>query len=50
MKKLLQSLFVFVFIASTAMAQDRTITGTITSADDKLPIPGVSVKISGHSR
>ncbi|RZK63592.1 MAG: SusC/RagA family TonB-linked outer membrane protein, partial [Pedobacter sp.] len=26
---------------------DRTITGTVTSADDKLPIPGVSVRIKG---
>jgi TonB-linked SusC/RagA family outer membrane protein len=47
MKKLLQSLFVILLIASTAMAQDRTITGTVTSSDDKLPIPGVSVKIQG---
>lgn len=35
------------FIATTAMAQDRTITGTVTSADDRLPIPGVSVKVKG---
>jgi len=47
MKKLLQSLFILMFFAVTAMAQDRTITGTVTSADDKLPIPGVSVKIKG---
>ncbi|WP_421945534.1 SusC/RagA family TonB-linked outer membrane protein [Pedobacter sp.] len=47
MKKLLQSLFILMFVAVTAMAQDRTITGTVTSADDKLPIPGVSVRIKG---
>ncbi|RNL50552.1 SusC/RagA family TonB-linked outer membrane protein [Pedobacter jejuensis] len=47
MKKLLQSLFIIMFFAVTAMAQDRTITGTVTSADDKQPIPGVSVKIQG---
>lgn len=35
------------FIAFTAMAQDRTITGTVTSQDDKLPIPGVTVKVKG---
>lgn len=35
------------FIAFTAMAQDRTITGTVTSQDDKLPIPGVNVKVKG---
>ena len=47
MKKLLQSLFVLMFIAFSAIAQDRTVTGTVTSMDDKLPIPGVSVKIKG---
>jgi len=45
MKKLLQSLFVLLLIAGSVMAQDRTITGTVTSSDDKLPIPGVSVKV-----
>lgn len=35
------------FVAVTAMAQERTITGTVTSQDDKLPIPGVTVKIKG---
>ena len=47
MKKLLQSLFILLFVAGTAMAQDRTITGTVTSSEDKLPIPGVSVKVKG---
>ncbi|MDY0905149.1 TonB-dependent receptor [Pedobacter sp. CFBP9032] len=47
MKKLLQSLFVLLFIAFSAIAQDRTITGTVTSQDDKLPIPGVSVRVKG---
>ena len=47
MKKLLQSLFMFLLIASTAMAQDRTITGTVTAKEDGLPIPGVTVKIQG---
>ena len=31
------------------MAQDRTITGTVTGKDDGQPIPGVSVKIVGTS-
>lgn len=35
------------FFATTAMAQDRTITGTVTSSEDNLPIPGVTVKIKG---
>ncbi|MFF5381895.1 SusC/RagA family TonB-linked outer membrane protein [Pedobacter suwonensis] len=45
MKKLLQSLFLLMFIAMNAMAQDRTITGSVISSDDKLPLPGVSVKV-----
>lgn len=47
MKKLLQSLFILLFVASSAMAQNRTITGTVTSKEDGLPIPGVSVKVKG---
>jgi TonB-linked SusC/RagA family outer membrane protein len=47
MKKLLQSLFILMFVAVSAMAQERTITGTVTSSDDKLPIPGVSVRVKG---
>ncbi|MCX2573672.1 SusC/RagA family TonB-linked outer membrane protein [Pedobacter sandarakinus] len=47
MKKLLQSLFVFLFFAVSAMAQDRTISGTVTSSEDNIPLPGVSVKAVG---
>lgn len=47
MKKLLQSVFVLLFVAGAAMAQDRTITGKVTGESDKLPIPGVTVKIPG---
>ncbi|WAC41884.1 SusC/RagA family TonB-linked outer membrane protein [Pedobacter sp. SL55] len=47
MKKLLQSLFILLFVATTAMAQNRTITGTVTSKEDGLPLPGVSVKVKG---
>ena len=49
MKKLLQSLFVLLFIAFNAMAQDRTISGTVTSSEDGLPLPGVSVKALGSN-
>lgn len=49
MKKLLQSLFILLFVASSAMAQNRTITGTVTSKEDGLPLPGVSVKVKGAS-
>jgi TonB-linked SusC/RagA family outer membrane protein len=47
MKKLLPSLLICMFYASFALAQDRTLNGTVTSSEDKLPIPGVSVKIEG---
>ena len=47
MKKLLQSLFILLLIASSAMAQDRTITGTVTDTEDGKPLPGVTVKIKG---
>ncbi|TDG38033.1 SusC/RagA family TonB-linked outer membrane protein [Pedobacter changchengzhani] len=33
------------FVASAAMAQDRTITGTVTSQEDGLPIPGATVRV-----
>src|SRR6218665_3983221 len=49
MKKLLQSLFILLFVATSAIAQNRTITGTVTSKEDGLPIPGVSVKVKGTS-
>ncbi|MET4081020.1 TonB-linked SusC/RagA family outer membrane protein [Pedobacter sp. UYP30] len=45
MKRLLQSLFVLLFVAGSAMAQDRTVTGKVVSNEDNLPIPGVSVRV-----
>ncbi|MCX2453015.1 TonB-dependent receptor [Pedobacter sp. PLR] len=47
MKKLLQSLFILMFIAGSAIAQDRTITGTVTDQEDGKPLPGVTVRIKG---
>jgi len=47
MKKLLQSLFILLFIAGSAMAQERTITGTVTSKSDGSPVPNASVRIKG---
>jgi TonB-linked SusC/RagA family outer membrane protein len=49
MKKLLLNfLGVLVVLAShMAYGQNRTVTGTVTGADDGSPIPGVSVKIKG---
>jgi TonB-linked SusC/RagA family outer membrane protein len=47
MKKLLQSLFILLFVAGSAMAQDRTVTGTVTGKDDGQPLPGVTVVVKG---
>ncbi len=47
MKRLLQSLLLMLFVAVQALAQERTVTGTVTAKDDGLPLPGVSVKVSG---
>lgn len=47
MKKLLQSLFFLMFLASAAMAQDRTVTGAVTDKSDNKPLPGVTVRIKG---
>ena len=49
MKKLLQSLFMLLFLASSAFAQQRTITGTVIGKDDGLPLPGVSVRVAGSN-
>lgn len=40
-------MFILLFVASAALAQNRTVTGTVTSKDDGQPIPGVSVKVKG---
>lgn len=49
MKRILQSFFLIFFVAATqlAIAQDRTVTGTVTAKDDGSPLPGVSVAITG---
>ncbi|MBG6234938.1 TonB-linked SusC/RagA family outer membrane protein [Pedobacter sp. CAN_A7] len=49
MKKLLQSLFMLLFFATSAFAQQRTITGTVIGKDDGLPLPGVSVRVAGSN-
>lgn len=48
MKKIVQSMFMLLLIASTAIAQDRTVTGTVTAKDDGTPLPGVSITIKGN--
>jgi len=47
MQKLLQSLFILIFIAGSALAQERTITGTVISKDDGQPIPSVGIIVNG---
>ena len=50
MKKLLPSLFLLLFIVSQAIsqvAQEKTVTGTVTAREDGLPLPGVSVLVKG---
>ena len=49
MKKLILSLFVILSFAGAALAQDRTVTGTVTAKEDGLPLPGVSVRVKGTS-
>jgi TonB-linked SusC/RagA family outer membrane protein len=47
MKKLLLSLFILTLFVNFAFAQDRTITGKVTSKEDKLPIPGATIRLKG---
>jgi TonB-linked SusC/RagA family outer membrane protein len=47
MKFLLFMLTCFALIMSQAKAQERTVTGKVTSAEDSAPLPGVNVVIKG---
>src|ERR1700749_2849833 len=48
MKKNLLSLLLLSFLAlSSAFAQSRKISGSVTSSEDGSPLPGVSVKVQG---
>jgi TonB-dependent starch-binding outer membrane protein SusC len=47
MRKLLFLLFVFCGFLLPATAQQKTITGTVTGAEDKLPVPGATVLVKG---
>lgn len=40
----------FAFMIQFSFAQEKTITGTVTSADDGLPLPGVSVVVEGTTK
>lgn len=44
------SLLLALLCVVQAIAQDRTITGTVTNANDGVPLPGVNVVVQGTSR
>ena len=44
-KNLFKIMFILTLLVTQAYAQDRTITGTVKSKEDGLPLPGVSVKV-----
>ncbi|MGF1925831.1 MAG: TonB-dependent receptor plug domain-containing protein, partial [Bacteroidia bacterium] len=48
-RNLLSFIVIGLLTISAAFAQNKTITGKVTSADDGLPIPSVSVKIGGST-
>lgn len=47
MKKLLISALVLFLVGNNTIAQTQTVTGTVISAEDDLPLPGVNVRIKG---
>lgn len=47
MKRTVLCLFLLIQIVTVAVAQVRTITGTVTDSQDGLPIPGVTVRVRG---
>ncbi|SEA17902.1 TonB-linked outer membrane protein, SusC/RagA family [Pedobacter hartonius] len=47
MTKQLLICFVFLLFAIGANAQDKTVTGTVTSKADGLPLPGVTIRVRG---
>ncbi|MES2652149.1 MAG: SusC/RagA family TonB-linked outer membrane protein [Bacteroidota bacterium] len=48
-KNLLSFIVIGLLTISSVFAQNKTITGKVTSADDGLPIPSVSVKVTGSA-
>ena len=46
-RKLLAFLFLCLLAVTSALAQNKTITGKVIGADDGLPLPGVSVRVKG---
>lgn len=50
MRKLLLTALLSAFLLDIAMAQDRIVTGKVTSGDDGSALPGVSVVVQGTSK
>lgn len=50
MKKNLLNLFWAVVFSVHVFAQDKTVSGKVTSSDDGTPLPGVSVSVKGTSK
>ncbi len=50
MRKLLLTQFVLCLLALPLLAQDRLLTGKVTSAEDNTPLPGVSILIKGTNQ
>lgn len=46
-KFLLYAAFLVFFTCAPALAQERRVTGTVTSADDNSPMPGVNIIVKG---
>ncbi|RAJ30195.1 SusC/RagA family TonB-linked outer membrane protein [Pedobacter cryoconitis] len=49
-KKKLLIFFVFLLFAIQVNAQDRTVTGMVTSKADGLPLPGVTIRVKGEKQ
>lgn len=49
MKRINLILLILISCAMSAVAQERTVTGTVTGSDDGLTLPGVSIVIKGTS-
>ncbi len=50
MKKITISMFLLLLLTMSSFGQDRSITGTVNSSEDNLPLPGVTVLIKGTTR
>ena len=42
-------ILLLVFLGSFSLSQAQTITGTVTGADDGMPIPGATISVKGTS-